>query len=322
MGLLATVALVAATQGAMGSVFVQGSIQAPGPEGPLVGTMLAPDNADAPVVLIVPGSGPTDHDGNGPRGLKAATYRLLAEDLATRGIASVRIDKRGQYASRAAVIDPNAVTIGDYASDVRTWVTTIRHRTGAACVWVLGHSEGGLVALVAAQKPEGMCGLILVATVGRPLGDVLRDQLRSNPANAPVLELGLAAIDDLEAGKHVEKDLIPPALLPLLRPAVQDFLIGAFALDPLALIAARREPVLILQGTRDIQVRVADAERLLKADPHARLVLLPGTNHVLKVVKSDDRDANVASYANPDLPLAPGVADAISAFVAPADSIR
>ena len=321
MGLLTAVALAAATQ-AMSSIFIQSTIQAPGPDGPLVATMLAPETRDAPVVLIVPGSGPTNHDGDGPRGLRAGTYRLMAQDLATRGIASVRIDKRGQYASRAAVSDPNAVTIGDYAADVRNWVSVIRQHTGATCVWVLGHSEGGLVALVAAQKPADICGLILVATVGRPLGTVLREQLRANPANAPLLDLGLAAIADLEAGKRVEKGLIPPAFLPLLRPAVQDFLIGAFALDPATLIAGYHGPVLIVQGRRDIQVGVTDAERLAHADPAARLVLLPDTNHVLKVVGSDDRDANLATYSDPGLPLAPGVIDAISSFVAPSGDIR
>ena len=322
MGLLTAVALAAVMQGAMSSIFMQDTLQAPGPDGNLVGTMLAPDKSDVPVVLIVPGSGPTDHNGDGPRGLRTSTYKLMAEDLATRGIASVRIDKRGQYASRAAVADPNAVTTSDYADDVHTWVSVIRQRTAASCVWVLGHSEGGLVALVAGQKSEGICGLILVATPGRPLGVVLREQLRSNPANAPVLDRGLAAIAELEAGKRAEKDLIPPALLPLLRPAVQDFLIGEFAIDPAALIARYRGPVLILQGRRDIQIGVGDAERLARADPAARLVLLADTNHVLKVVTTDDRDANVATYSDPELPLAPGVIDAISGFVAPAGKAR
>ena len=78
----------------------------------------------------------------------------------------------------------------------------IRQHAGASCVWVLGHSEGGLVA---GQKPTGICGLVLVAIEGRLLGTVLRKQLRSNPANAGVLDLGLAAIADLEAGQRVEK---------------------------------------------------------------------------------------------------------------------
>jgi len=77
-----------------------------------------------------------------------------------------------------------------------------------------------------------------------------------------------------------------------------------------------RKPVLIVQGERDIQVSLADAQALAAADPKAKLVLVPGANHVLKSVASDDRAANLATYVNPDLPLAPGIVDAIAAFVA------
>jgi fermentation-respiration switch protein FrsA (DUF1100 family) len=76
--------------------------------------------------------------------------------------------------------------------------------------------------------------------------------------------------------------------------------------------------VLILQGRRDIQVGVADAERLKEAAPKAELVLLPDANHVLKTVASDDPRANVAAYADPALPLAQGVVEAIATFVAAA----
>jgi len=91
------------------------------------------------------------------------------------------------FASAAAVADADAVTIADYAADVRSWIATIRARTGQNCVWLLGHSEGGLVAEVAAQYASDVCGLLLVAAPGRPLGQVLRTQLKAKPANAPVL---------------------------------------------------------------------------------------------------------------------------------------
>src|SRR5207302_1087272 len=111
-------------------------LSALGPNGPLAGTYLDAGRS-APVVLIIPGSGPTDRDGNNPLGVTAAPYRLLAEALAGKGVSSVRIDKRGMFGSKAAVPDPNNVTITDYAADVHQWIAAIRKRTGAHCVWVL-----------------------------------------------------------------------------------------------------------------------------------------------------------------------------------------
>jgi len=88
-----------------------------------------------------------------------------------------------------------------------------------------------------------------------------------------------------------------------------------FQHDPAKLIAAVKLPVLIVQGDKDIQVSVSDAELLKRAQPVATLKLLPGINHVLKSVASDDRAANVATYGDANLAISPAVPDAIAAFV-------
>jgi uncharacterized protein len=290
-------------------------IEIPGPTGPLRATLQSSSAAHGPVALIIPGSGPTDRDGNNPLGVRAASYRLLAEGLAARGVTTVRIDKRGVAGSAAAVADGNAVTIDDYVTDVRSWIATIRARTGASCVWLLGHSEGGLVALRAAQAVPDICGLVLVATAGRPLGEVIRGQLAAAPAAAPIRGEANAIIDSLEAGKQVDVTLASPFLQQLFAPQLQGFLINAFSYDPAQLLRGYAKPVLILQGTRDIQVGEQDARLLEQADPSATLVLLPDVNHMLKSIASDDRKANAATYGNPDLPLAPGVVDSIAKFL-------
>ena len=316
MGLLAALVLTMATAAPApaGASPVESFIVAPGPVGSLKGTMLAPASG-GPVVLIIPGSGPTDRDGNNGRGVKGSIYQHLAEGLAASGITSVRIDKRGMFASGGAVVDATAVTIADYATDVRSWTASIRQQTGARCVRLLGHSEGGLVALVAAKQGGDYCGLILSATAGRPIGQALREQLKTNPAMKPFMAQALAAIATLEAGKHVDTTTMSIGLLPLFRPEVQDFAISELSYDPAALIAGFAKPVLILQGGRDIQISEQDARRLKQADPKAKLVVLPDTNHVLKPVKSDDRAANVAAYADPALPLATKVVETIAGFI-------
>ena len=159
---------------------MESTIEAPGPAGALQGTLLTAGGASGPVVLIIPGSGPTDRDGNSPTGILAASYRLLAEGLAAHGVTSVRIDKRGMFGSAAATADANSVTIPDYVADVQAWTRVIRQRTKTSCVWLLGHSEGGLVAMVAAKNPD-VCGLLLVAAPGKPMGEILREQLVRRP---------------------------------------------------------------------------------------------------------------------------------------------
>ena len=289
-------------------------IEAPGPLGPLRGTLLDPGSSIAPV-LIIPGSGPTDRDGNNPLGIRASSYKLLAEALAARGLSTVRIDKRGLFGSAGAVADGNAVTVPDYAADVRSWVATIRKRLGSRCVWLLGHSEGGLVALAATGGMPDVCGLLLLSAPGRKAGEILREQLRANPANAPVLDQALAAIAALEAGKRVNTAGMHPALMSLFAPPVQNYLISLLSYDPAALLAGTDQPVLVIQGRRDLPVTEVDARRLAAARAGVQLRLLDGVNHVLKLVPLDDRNVNFATYADPALPIAPELVDAVATFV-------
>jgi len=293
---------------------VEREVTAPGPQGNLAGT-LSDAGKGTPVVLIIPGSGPTDRDGNNPLGVTAAPYRMLAEGLAKQGVSSLRTDKRGMFGSKAAIPDANKVTIADYAADAHAWVKSAQAATGAKCIWVLGHSEGSLVALTAGQRPDGICGVISVSGPGRKLGTVMRDQLNSNPANAPILQPALAALDSLEAGKPVDAATLPAPLQPLFNAAVQPFVMNLLAQDPPKLAAGLTVPYLIVQGDKDIQVSVDDARLLSAGQPKAKLAVLPGVNHVLKTVLSGDRAANMATYGDPSLPIAPAVVDEIASFV-------
>jgi pimeloyl-ACP methyl ester carboxylesterase len=285
--------------------------------GPLRGTLLAPDGAAKAAIVIIPGSGPTDRDGNNPLGVDASYLKMLAEALAARSVASIRVDKRGMFGSRGTFPDPNAVTFDDYAADALAWVAVAKEKARVDCVWLAGHSEGGLVALVAAQEAgAALCGLVLLAAPGRKMGVVLAEQLRANPANAAILDEALDAIASLERGERVDAAGLDPSLQGLFfSPAIQDFLIDAFARDPAALIADVTLPVLIVQGEADLQVNAADAEALARAQPGAKHVVLPGMNHVLKAVPEGDTAANLAAYGDPSLPLAPGLADAVADFI-------
>ncbi|HWY61056.1 MAG TPA: alpha/beta fold hydrolase [Rhizomicrobium sp.] len=282
----------------------------PSTPGALYGTLLSSGTA-GPAILMIAGSGPTDRDGNSQAGLRTDSYKLLAEGLAAKGITSLRVDKRGIAQSSAAGPAEIDLRFQTYADDAKAWAAELRRRTGLSCVWLLGHSEGALVAEVAAQDARGICGLALISGAGRKASDVLRIQMGPQLPD-PLKQQAFDTIAQLEKGQLVPNP--PPELMALFRPSVQPYLISWFAIDPASLLSKVKLPVLILQGNTDIQVSVEDAKLLAAAKPDAKLVILDGVNHVLKSAPAA-RAANVATYSDPHLPLAPGVADAVADFV-------
>ena len=268
----------------------------------------------SPVILIVPGSGPTDLNGNNPLGVTANSYKLLAEGLSGGGISTVRIDKRGMFSSAAAA-DPNAVTVDIYAEDYKNWAKALRAKTGQSCIYLLGHSEGALMVTAASIENEDICGLILVSGVGRSFGDVLREQLKANPANVIIMKEAHAAIVALENGKKVKTADMHPGLRGLFAEPTQGFLISVMRVDPAALAKEANHKTLIIQGENDLQVSVKDAEKLAAATG-GKLVIIEGMNHILKDAPKS-RMKNFATYKKPDLPISEGVVQAISEFVKP-----
>ena len=264
------------------------------------------------VVLILPGSGPTDRDGNSiVQGIHPNTYRMIADALAANGIASLRIDKRGVGASAAAAASEQDLRFTTYVDDTVAWMNYAWRRSGVRCVSILGHSEGAQVAALAAARVRN-CGLISVSGEGHDIGETIVRQVRAGGAPPEIVAQVQHGIDELRAGRTIPD---PPAvLMSIFRPSVQPYMISWIALSPTAAIAAVRAPVLIIQGDADVQVSVDDARLLAAARPGAGLVILSGVNHVLKQAPAD-RAGNIATYADPNLPLAPSVIPPIVSFV-------
>jgi pimeloyl-ACP methyl ester carboxylesterase len=295
----------------------QSSEIAIGPEGhQLHGTLLtaATPAPNAQPALILAGSGPTDRDGNNPLGVTAAPYRLLAEALAQRGITTLRVDKRGIGASAAAAPREEDLRVQTYVDDARAWAHALKARTHARCVWLIGHSEGALHAELAAQDNADICGLVLIAGAGRSFGAIIREQLSVNPNAAPIRDDAFRILEQLEAGHAVPAADVPPGLAALFRPSVQPYVMSMLAADPVALLRSYSGPVLVVQGTTDLQVSIADAQALHGAREGIAIRLIDGMNHVLKVATSD-RQENFATYADPNLPLAPHLVDAVVGFM-------
>ncbi|MCM2331557.1 MAG: alpha/beta hydrolase [Pseudomonas sagittaria] len=282
------------------------------PGGILHGSLMLPATTQpAPVVLIIAGSGPTDRDGNNPAGGNNDSLRRLALGLAERGIASLRYDKRGVAASRAAAPREEQLSVEAYVADAVAWGQLLKADPRFSQLILLGHSEGALIATLAAVD-AGADALVSLAGIAHPLGTVLRDQLQGRlpPALAAQTE---AILDELEQGRTVAE--VSPKLQVLLRPSVQPYLISLLRQRPAEAFARVPIPALIIQGSHDVQVDLEEALLLQQAKPEAQLLIIEGMNHMLRIVPADAPP--LASYNDPQLPLAVELLDGLARFILP-----
>jgi pimeloyl-ACP methyl ester carboxylesterase len=266
------------------------------PEGVLKGTLLMPELSQPKVVLIIAGSGPTDRDGNNTVA-KNNSLKMLAEALANKNIASLRIDKRGIGQSKMKSFKETDISFDDFINDAVKWIDTLKQTQKFGQIWVAGHSQGSLVGMIVAKRAKAD-GFISLAGAGSNIGDVIKQQLAHSAK--PIKDFAYKAIDSLQMGKKISN--VPPLLFSLFRPSIQPFWITWMQYNPQKEIKKLQIPVLIINGTTDLQVSVEEAKKLHKANPLSKLVIIEGMNHILKKAPKE-RVANLKTYAQPDLPL-------------------
>jgi pimeloyl-ACP methyl ester carboxylesterase len=266
-----------------------------------------PDVERPPVVLLIAGSGSTDHDGNGPQA-KPATLKKLSEQLVAHKIATLRYDKRGAGGWKPEFGRPEDFRFKDYVDDATSLVNYLRSSGKFSRVAVAGHSEGGLVAILTARRLP-VDRLILLVTAARRQGDLLKAQLEKKQIPADVLQPIVKAIDAIMAGQIVDPP--PPGLS--IAPSMQPGIASAFTEDPIDPLKLIERPILIIGGGRDRQVARLDFVALGAAAPVARKLWLPEMNHVL--VDVTDGDDDLTAYNQPERALDPDLIDAVAEFI-------
>jgi len=281
----------------------------------LDGTLTLPADAKkpVPVVLLIAGSGPTDRDCNSGYGLKSNAFKMLADSLVKQGIAVARYDKRGSGTNLQAAIKaikPEEHRFDFFVSDAVGFIRQLQADKRFSGVYVAGHSEGSLVGMLAAGQTNAK-GYISIAGAGQNIVEVMKAQGRQ--ANSKELQAEVdAALDSMRAGHTVHPK--NPILKAQLSPSQQPGLISWMQYDPAVEIKRYKGPVLIINGKNDLQVAITEAELLKAARPDAKLVLFDQMNHILKNAPTD-RIGNFKTYADPNLPLTPGLATTIAQFV-------
>ena len=282
------------------------------PSAKIYGTVELPAGGDpSPVVLIIAGSGPTDRNGNS-KILPGAnnSLKMLADGLAARGIASLRYDKRGIGQSITPGMKEDDLRFTNYVDDAAGWIRQLRADKRFSTITVAGHSEGSLIGMVAAHD-AGADAYISLEGAGRNAIDIIQEQLAAQLL-PEVVANARRLMDKVAAGEKV--DSVPPFLAALFRPSVQPYLTSWFKYTPADEIVKLDVPVMIVQGTHDIQTSMEDSRRLASAMKSAKVLEIEGMNHLLKSTPAG-RAEQMPSYSDPNLPVVPKLLDEMATFV-------
>jgi pimeloyl-ACP methyl ester carboxylesterase len=273
------------------------------------GTLFSPEKTDSKtkLVILIAGSGPTNRNGNSTIGGVNNSLKFLAEGLSKNGIAVFSYDKRGLNKIDGKAIDEKSVVFENFINDAKDVIAYFNLQKKYSKIFIAGHSEGSLIGMVAANGTAD--GYISIAGAGRPIDEILSEQIAKNaPFLKEVTDKDLAI---LKEGKTFENK--NPMLESLFRESIQPYMISWIKYNPQNEIKKLKIPILILNGTKDLQVPQSDAELLHKANPKSEIKIIEDMNHVFKEIKIDED--NIKSYSNPKLPIAPELIESITKFV-------
>lgn len=275
-----------------------------------VNDQLMGDLYDSPnketVVLIIPGSGPTDRNGNTIGIATNNSLKYLAQGIAENYIDVLTYDKRVVYFFKNKL----EITTSDFRhgiDDAKTIVDYLKNTKKYKNVIIAGHSEGSLIGMNVAN--QNTTAFISIAGSGKPIDEILEEQINKQ---APMLnEANVKILKELKAGNIVKE--VNPFLISLYAEHNQPFLIDWMKYNPQTDIAKLKLPILIINGTKDIQVGVENAELLHQAVPSSQKVIIENMNHIFKEITKDEQ--NMASYNNPNLPVQKELVDTIVNFI-------
>lgn len=271
------------------------------------GTLVTPTSSEvSPLVIMLQGSGPTDRHGN-QSFMKNDALKKLSSALAGRGISSYRYDKRIMQMQRLGIKEKD-IRFDDFVTDAISVLDHFEQDKRFNKLIVLGHSQGSLVGMVAARGKAD--AFISLAGVAQPIDSILIQQITNQ---MPGLEENVQqAFKEMRASGSTSS--YNPVLESIFRPSVQPFILSWMKYEPKEEIAKLEIPVLIINGSNDLQVEQAEAEALKTAQPNADLVILENMNHVLRKIEGDDLE-NSKSYNEAHRALHPELVDVLVKFI-------
>lgn len=265
-----------------------------------------PEFKKQPLVIIVHGSGPVDRNGNSGF-LQANSYKKLSEELNKNGIATFCYDKGASLPENLKYL--KNITFDFNVKDVNAVINHFTDDKRFSEIILIGHSEGSLVSILTAENNSKVKKLISLAGAARPIDQIMVEQVSAQ--SQPLADELKKSLEELKSTGKIEK--YNPMLGALLNESVQPYILSWMKITPSEEIKKLKIPVLLVNGTKDKQVKVSEAEALHKAYPKSELAIIPNMTHVLKDTDTDDADYK--TYTDKTLPVSPELVKAIVSFI-------
>lgn len=260
-----------------------------------------------PLAIFIHGSGNVDRNGNqAGANIKANYIKQLADSLNAKGIAFYRYDKRSATKENIKFIMDDMDFYG-FVEDANLAISKFKDDNRFSSIILIGHSQGSLVAMLAAQKHVDK--YISLAGVSEDMGTFIINSYKLYSE-----EMGQMAkehINELKETGTIEN--VNPALAHLFSKPNQPFFISWMAYNPSEEIKKLDIPILIINGTKDLQVKVQEANKLHEVKPESEIVIIENMNHILKNIENDQD--NMKTYFSPDYPLSRALINTIEAFI-------
>ena len=252
------------------------------------GTLLKPKNNNQHVLaIIINDYGPTDRNGN-QNLLKNNALKKLSENLTQNHIATFRYDKRIVKQIQKGNVDKN-IMFDDFITDAVSVVTYFKAQNTYSKIYIIGHGQGSLVGMIASNK--GVDGFISLAGSGKSIDKVIIDQIQR--MDSALVEDTKKAFKSLKNGKTTTN--YPIALGSIFDADVQPFMINWMQYNPEEIIHTLDMPILIINGTKDLQVSIDEAKLLKEASKNSEIKIIENMNHILFIIEGNDLE-NSKSY--------------------------
>lgn len=293
--------------------FHEEEVELKAPHCTLKGTLTTPTATtdSTTLIILIAGSGPTDRNGNNPQ-MTNNSLKMLSDMFVESGYACLRYDKRAIAASELESLQPNGISFEDFINDAIGWVNQYATDERFQDIVLAGHSQGSLVAMCAANRCTNVAAVISLAGAGEPISEVLKWQLGQtlSPEIRGVVD---AKLDTLAKGDTLKE--VPDYLEVMFHPSIQPFLITWMKYDPAKEAREMKVPLLIINGTTDVQVSVDQAKLLHTAQPDAAYAIIKNMNHVLKFTKEKSGFSQLPVYGDPKMALHPKLSKPILKFL-------